>query len=175
MKKLMLLSSIAMIMTVSFCPSTFGQGPAPNDSNYTPAPDTAFVISATGTVHDQMLIESLQHSYDSLLSVKAEPSFIAKELPNSTGGTIGSILIILLGLLVQKFVEWDKLVKRDPNVKWQWDVWIKDNRRILVLYLCGIFVLFWAAGAMHPVVAFLTGFTGAGLDQWVKKAQGTTT
>lgn len=101
---------------------------------------------------------------------------LIRSLPNTTGDPLITLAVIVFGLIIYFVREWRKKVKRDgPNTTFRMGTWFADNWFTCLLYLLGTIILYWNAGVMHPIAAFMLGFSPAAIIDWVKKEGGSST
>lgn len=116
-----------------------------------------------------------QETTTQLPAATAQVPTLIRELPTSTGSALVTLLVIYFGLTMYFIVNWRTKVKRDGAPTFRWGTWISDNWGKIVLYVIGTAIIYWQAGAMHPIAAFMLGFSPNAIIDWVKKEGGSTT
>lgn len=91
------------------------------------------------------------------VAVFAQPELLTKDLPNTTGGTLGTIAYIVAGFIFYFFMQWRKKKIQNPSLTFNLPTWLNHNWYNAVFYLIAIFLIYWNAGAMNPVAAFSLG------------------
>lgn len=153
----------ALFITTTILLSTVNLHPARADSTETNSQEEVF----QNFVDSTQIVDSLKNVAEN--SSMFDIPFITKSLPDNTGGTIGTILFIYLGIAIWFWIAWMRKKQSSPGLTWNGSVWWKDNREQIFLYLIFTIILYWNVGVMNPVSAIMLGaFPNAILDLILK-------
>ncbi len=112
------------------------------------------------------------------ISQDNHPPLFYKELPESTGGTVGTFLWSLVGLVIVYVLSWQEKVGREKGTgnaeSFNTVIWIKHNLIFFMLYMAAFAMFYWNVGAMHPTAAIALGFAAPKIIEQLRKRFGST-